>query len=483
MTLKHWIALITVCIAISYVAQNRFYTAHNHLPTGCDEFGYLQLAETFNGQPSPAVRDSLGAHLHALEIPYQDYAWLITPHAYHYAVAAQSAVNQYPPATSALLALFPKESRQTSFPGWIAITLFLGVFLALRATKITPSIAIALAGIVATSALFLPPISIELGRINSLAPTFGLLLAAGICWKKHPYITIACIAATLPFRIANAVIIPVAIISLTHFNTWKGALKQLTLQGAIVSIGALIILGYQFFIFGDPLHPTYSSIDQATTVASFWKNLNFYAVQEPYWLFVHVAVSIALVVLHQFNAVSKNTILAFHALASLNYVFYLFHEVAIYYYPYASAVIGAGMAIYGLAKWVPVRITTHQGTFGILLIYAAGVFSQPTRTNTVSTAQQHYSACFSSNTVVWSELRSGTVQYAAGAIGMRYLWGSDQARLESVLWLQQRGLKQYIWHNEFSPEQVENIANWLAQNNIENRTVNCEELGTFFELR
>ena len=239
----------------------------------------------------------------------------------------------------------------------------------------------------------------------------------------------------------------------------------------------------RFFIFGDPLHPTYSSIDQATTVTGFWKNLTFYAREEPYWLIVHVAVSIALMGLNYFKVVSKNNLIAFHVLAISNYAFYLFHEVSIYYYPYASAVIGAGMVIYGLAVWVPVRITTHQGTFGILLIYAIGVFSQPTRTNRVSITQQHYSACFSSTTVVWSELRSGTVQYAAGAIGMRYLWGSDQARLESMLWLQKRGLKQYIWHNEFSPEQIQNIANWLTLNNIDNRTVNCEELGTFFVLR
>ena len=121
------ISIFLLVIATVYV---RFYKNHQELPRGCDEFGYLHMAEAIeNGKLleshtyRPFIKD-LTNHLNGLGFAKEDYAWVIVSHAYHLDASSNKIINQYPVGTSALMSLFPKELRQYFFPVVIALLIY-----------------------------------------------------------------------------------------------------------------------------------------------------------------------------------------------------------------------------------------------------------------------------------------------------------------------------------------------------------------------
>ncbi|MEE4247544.1 MAG: hypothetical protein V2I33_19225, partial [Kangiellaceae bacterium] len=108
----------------------KFSRALEDIPVGCDEFGYLQLAESleegteFGDHRERTYFQPLFDTLVESGFEPHEFTWMITPHAYHYDSDSKKIINQYAPGTSFVLSLFPKNFRQRAFPALILLLWF-----------------------------------------------------------------------------------------------------------------------------------------------------------------------------------------------------------------------------------------------------------------------------------------------------------------------------------------------------------------------
>ena len=150
-----------------------FFNNHSKYPTGCDEFGYLQLSEELAGNDErEAFLNPLINDLEKEGFVHHDYAWLILPHAYHVDSEVNKPVNQYQPGTSIILSFLNPKTKQILFP---VLVLILGVWLVvmvswrLKLDSVPLLSAITVFFIIGS---FPGPFMTELSRVNSLAFTF-----------------------------------------------------------------------------------------------------------------------------------------------------------------------------------------------------------------------------------------------------------------------------------------------------------------------
>lgn len=455
------LCLIAICAGI-FFSYRVFYKYHTHLPQGCDEFGYLFMAKAlwdgklFEDHTLRPFAPQLIEFLRKSSFPLKTYQYVICPHAYHLDSKTFKIINQYPPGTSLLLALAPLPFRQAGFVlfCWILFAVIL-----MAAFYIEPSFSWK------TSALwigfyvllftFLEPVKIELQRVNSLAPTFGALIASGFLLKRRPAFSLFLLGFSCLFRISN-VIFFVPFLCFYLGRTWERVKGLRWLLAGSVKGAALLLAGglglyfvYVYLLLGNPFASTYAYSDQKWTgsLAAFSLNLPFY-LKGP-WFMVHVLFLLGFgIFVLKFKSGFREWIYAI-ALSLYNYAFCLFHEIRNPYYPYASAMIVFGM----LMRLIDERMDKKSRVWSwvlsaMTLIFLAGpFFLSPTLNAGKSFIRdcRIYQDCFGKYDVVWAFERSGTIEYTTGKAAFRYYWRKSDLTKEITLWLRQKGFKQAFW--------------------------------------
>ena len=449
------ILFIVALFSIVGYFQLRFDDEHTELPEGCDEFGYLQLADQLaNNQvgTQPHFIKKLVEHLEVQGFEYRDYAWMIAPHAHHWHSETQQIINQYPPATSWLLSWFSKENRQLLFPGIMGIISLIPL-LALGLSRFNQMHQQLLLVFSFGCLAFYPPTSIELSRINSLAPTFGFLIAAGIAFKSNRWLSALFASISLIFRSANAVFIGPLWLFIFLFERRfdRKSIGSFALQSVLLFSGLVPTIMYQKWLLNDFTASTYSVIDQSfSDIYQLGEHLRFYFVKEPYWVFPMILVLILFLALNKNG--HKKTLLSLGAAWFVLIVFFLFHEVKIYYYPYSAVLFGGGMLLKVVSDYLK-RFNSFKWAPAIYIIVPLVVLSKLEPVPTLE-SEDNYSSCFT-NEVVWSELRSGTVEYTTHAQGFRWGWGNNKARDTIIKWLAKEGERQLIWLNDLDVDENE----------------------------
>ena len=287
---------LVIFITILFSGYYKFYDDHLGLPKGCDEFGYLQLAEyvvngnIFNNHNETIFLYELRDFLKNNNIDFKNYSWLITPHCHHIDMLSGKKINQYPLATSILLSIFNKEIRTTFFPIVVFIMLFIPVYLTLMYMN-SPDIKILFTFVVLSFLIVIlsdkHPFGWHLRDVNSVAVTFGLILSAGFLLQKNPYLSIIILSFLVNFRLANFAIIPFLFFLIYNFrNNFIYNLWQLTKLSLIsFLVGPFIYLNYVFILTGSFFNTTYSSKDR-TSILNYdilRQNFNFYINFENSW--------------------------------------------------------------------------------------------------------------------------------------------------------------------------------------------------------
>lgn len=116
-----WVAVLTAAVASSIALSWKKMAEVPDLATGCDPFGHLnharEIREARARHETPRL-DFRGEQVTELltflkqqSEPYTEKDWLYlpSPHAFMYRPASDRVINQYPPGTAQLLALFPRQ--------------------------------------------------------------------------------------------------------------------------------------------------------------------------------------------------------------------------------------------------------------------------------------------------------------------------------------------------------------------------------------
>ena len=468
------IFFVLALLSLAGYAQFRFDGEHTQLPQGCDEFGYLQLANQWSNQSvgtQPGFKENLVNHLENEGFDYRDYGWMIAPHAHHWHQESAQVINQYPPALSWMLSWFPKEQRQIWFPGIMAVInsiplLIIGLFYFNK-----PHHQLLLV-VFLGSLFFFPPTEIEFTRINSLAPTFSWLLAAGLLFRSHPWASTVMASVSLIFRSANVIFIGVFwIVNFVLQRRFdKKSFVSLFVQGALLLVGMVPTMGYQKWLLDDFFAPTYSIIDQSFSgFQQLGSHLSFYFIDEPYWV---LPMPLILLAIYFFTRHSQGRyrLIALCVAWSFLMGFFLFHEVTIYYYPYAAVLFGGGV----LLPYIFQKINRINRFDWLPLVYLIPIIYSLFKLEKTPNVESEYpyQQCFSSE-VIWSDLRSGTVEYTTDALGFRYSWGNTNARDQIILWLAQNNHKQAFWLEDLEVSEVE-LKTSIEQLGLHLKTRNCE---------
>jgi len=445
---------ITVAIMIGAGALMRFYHKHEDLPKGCDEFGYLNQAKamsehrTFENHSDRPWLPGLLDTLRSTGITEQEISWMIAPHAYHLIPETNTIINQYPPGTAFLLHFIPIEWRKISFPLLAMIILIISYGLA-RKDKEKITAQDILFTLFLPLIFFSPPFITELARVNSLAFTWGLLLAAGMVMEKRPLVAATLIGLTVNFRAANLLMLMPLILLMIPKGRLIPDLKKIMLFGIISLLAVSPLLIYNWQLTGSAFSTTYSAIDTAFAGwGQFTGNLLYYFDWDQRWFRVHLAVVIICVVFMILRKAAWNEYAGIILFPLLNYVFFLMHAVQMDYYPYASSVILAGWILGQLGK-IPVG---YAGRFfvpymalivGIIILTVGFDRFNQKQTSTFGEVVDSYKLLCNYD-IVWADLYSGTSEYACGNNGFRYFTTTPRARKTAMQYLHNNGYSQLI---------------------------------------
>jgi len=250
--------------------------------------------------------------------------------------------------------------------------------------------------------------------------------------------------------------------------------------------GLGIYLAYVFFLVGNPFTVTYSKLDQEFAVLhDVIENFQFYFINMAAWFYTHAVILLVLWFVSRLRG--KQCWFWFAVILSIfNYTFYLLHKVQIDYYPYATALVSLGLVI-GVAdiERLSERLRTVLFVCGIVVCVLIVGTSRIPRANPV---QEHamkirpYQTAFFDHSVVWAELRTGTVEYSTGSAGFRYNWGPDAVRKYILLWLRDRGYTQAIWVDDGGMVSLSEVEHFLSSNAIEYKQKSDKDLGTYLEI-
>ncbi len=455
MTKKFYYLLLLVLICIGTTLK--FAHTHEAMPIGCDEFGYLNLAKYFDEGKTVdrSYLPGLLEHLRTSGITEPELSWMVTPHAYHVIPGTNTVINQYPPGTSFLLSLLPFEWRNLLFPLLAMFTLILIPAVGIRITNFRDW---NLFDLTFPVLLFLitvsTPFITELSRVNSLAVTFGLLLAAGMVLFTRPNLACFLIALTVNFRVVNILMtLPVFLFLPILVNLNKEGIiqnfKMFFKACCLILISVLPVLFYNYSITGNPLASTYSVIDTAMNDgAGIMKNIEYYFSTKQHWFLVHLAALIVLSIFCIYKKLSWFTYFKILAFPVINYIFFFWHKVTMDYYPYASSMILVGITI-GLAKSLSFKgkfrfIIPVTGILAGLVVLISGYKKfQKKEHLTLEQAKLNY-ASLCEYDIVWSDLLSGTTEYVCGNNGFRYSVTTPRARISTIKYLQAKNFKQVI---------------------------------------
>lgn len=445
--------LVLICIGTTF----KFAHTHEEMPVGCDEFGYLNLAKHFDeGKLTDrSYLPELLTHLRASGITEPELSWMVTPHAYHVLPGTNKVINQYPPGTSYILSLLPYDWRNLLFPLLVMFSFILIPALALRFTRIKEW---NLFDVLFPVLLFLvtvsSPFTTELSRVNSLAVTFGLLLAAGMVLIKKPFLACFLIALTVNFRIVNLLMLVPAILFLpltAHLNKKENLqnFKMLFQAGILILLAIIPLLYYNYSLTGNPIASTYSVVDTAINgIEGVSSNILFYFNTNQHWFILHLIAILTIILFCYLKKISWTLVLKLIAFPLVNYIFFFWHKVTMDYYPYASAMILTGV-ICGLSVNLNFRnkFSLAIPTVGIALAFVVLISGyrkfHKNEHLTFNDAKAKY-ASLCNYDIVWGDLLSGTTEYVCGNNGFRYTVTTPRARIRAIRFLHDKNFKQVI---------------------------------------
>lgn len=491
-----------------------FYTGyfryHLRLPEGSDEFGYLNMAKAVaNGRlflehcERPFDKGLL-AHLQKLSFPV-DSLHFICPHAY-WLYKTFKVVNQYPPGTGIVLSVLPFKERSTAAPAIFALLLMLSLCFAF--VMKSGGISFLQINIMAFVAFFAFvtgafPLSFpNYNTVNSCAPSFGILIAAGYLLEKKPGVSIALLGTSVIFRIANVILfIPLLILYLwrgwkiADYFSWSTCSKALRATVFFLAGGAGFYLLYMWILLGNPFSQTYP--DEyvklgLVSLRNIISNISYFFDPGNRWFMFHLFILTMIVLLKIYHEIPTKWAVFSLAIIIYNYTFFIGHWFAAEYYPYASGMICAGILLNFSEKYAIKTSEFHRliSITGISIILSAIIFSifNLPRTNAshvINKRIQSYRNCFSSYDVVWAETRSGTIEYATDKAGFRYQWGSSNAKKDVLLWLSSNGYKQAIWVDDLEKSYLDTVD---VEKDLQNIRIGytkktCPDFGTIIELK
>ena len=460
------VVVLGLLLMFSYT---RFYRHHLNLPQGCDQFGYLNLAKAVaNGTAftNPAHRPfekGLIRHLKESSYPFRSHAWLIAPHAYSLHEETYKIVNQYPPGTSILLSFLPIYYRQVLFPP-LSVLLVILLLLFARVLKgrgqaLFPCFGSIIVACILMVCLY-PPFKHELKSVNSVAPTFGLLIAAGYLLRRRPCWSFFFLGTACAFRVSNMMFFlpfsalywwPDFSVEEKNFTHYLRKIKTFFLPTVLSGFSVYII--YVWVLLGSPFGTTYASVDtRFTPAAKLIKHIVFYSYLNNRWFIFNVILILCLGILMRLLRLNIRWLMFSITLSVLNYTFFVFHNVMIRYYPYASAVIILGLLIDVVDDHVNLEeyrkfLYAFLVITGFILLFSIHMPGIDAKEHFIRQVQL-YRDSFSQYDVVWGSLRTGTVEYATDRAAFRYLWGPQQVRKDVIGWLQKHGYSQAFWVEE-----------------------------------
>ncbi|MBL0339973.1 MAG: hypothetical protein IPP71_03085 [Bacteroidetes bacterium] len=449
----------------SFGVALKFSSSHEKIPIGCDEFGYLNLSKAFTDGKAcadhtnrPYLHNLLDT-LRKLKITENEISYMVTPHAYHVIPGTQKIINQYPPGTSLLLTPFPISYRQIIFP---FVVTFLLILMTIIALKLNTSSGFSIFDLLFPVLIFIimvsAPFTTELSRINSLAPTFGLLFAAGIILNHRPYVSLFLLALTINFRIANLImLLPIALFlpvkNLFRSQNIKNNLFVVLKSIGIVVLAILPILIYNTFITGNPFASTYSSIDQKMAPwGNIAQNLSYYFGIEQRWLRFHCITLLIGIVLTATQKLHYTQLLKYTSFMLVNYLFFIFHEVKMDYYPYASSLLLFGIIS---GELIQIKFSEKYNTIirtsfiGIaILTFAVGIvrYSKKPHINFEDSKKSYETLCHYD--IVWGDLYTGSSEYICNNSGFRYGPTTSRARKAAMFFLRDNNYSQVILLND-----------------------------------
>lgn len=462
MSNKGWLYISLLLLVISLFLN--FFNNHSKYPTGCDEFGYLQLSEELTGNDErEAFLNPLINDLEKEGFVYQDYAWLILPHAYHVDSEVNKPVNQYQPGTSIILSFLNPKTKQILFP---VLVLILGVGLVVMVSwrfKLDSVPLLSAISVFFIIGSFPGPFMTELSRVNSLAFTFIPLLLVGYFMFTNVKVALVLLLLCVNFRIANLIIVPFVGLLYLIQDKGRGWLQVLIFGGCAL----LPILIYNTIIFGNPFSLSYSSNDTSwANVEDFFNNVRYYLNWGQSWFRYHVFCFLALLAFPFFKKISPKKVAFLALLIIANYFFFLFHKVQMNYYPYATLIILIGVLV-DLGKGVFERKWLNWILLGLssLVLIVMIVRFNPHKKN-----DQPDISLLNSYDVVWGDLYSSSSEYINKNRGMRYFAGSSKARMYVVNWLKNKGYSQAFVLNDMQVDsQV--LIDELKKINLNGKTV------------
>ena len=492
-------------ILIAVTVYYRFNRNAQEIPEGCDVFGFLHMSEAissgqlFEEHTNRPFLPALINHLEELGYVYQDYAWVLAPHAYHVEKHNSKIINQYPPGTSLILSVFPKDRRQAAF-SMIAIMMMVlipGLLIHRLIQDINErNSAYALIFLLVAFSVITGPMLTEFTKVNSVAPTFGLLLAAGLVYEKKPRWAIFLVSLTILFRIANVLLIPPMFIyavlgnhkiNFKDLSVYTG--RGLKAFAAFFLSGFGLYIIYVFILLGNPLYPTYSEIDRRSIGADvLFDNLYYYFIENAAWFYMTLLALSGIIILFIQKKIKPTLFWSLLSMPVIIYTFFIFHYIKTPYYPYAASVFIFGYLIVNLSALTQKYLSAQR----IIVISCISVFavigikeSINYFDNTPMPLQQQeevYRQAFAEEQVVWAELKSSTVEYATGIPGMRIHWGQPKIVVDIMKWFWNNGHNQAILVSDLDLTAHE-LEALLTEKGISYKKEENSELGIIFRIR
>lgn len=459
---------LVIALLFSIGAYFKFSTQHEKLPTGCDEFGYLNMAKAFSNNNAfndhasrPFLKDLINTFKQN-GINETEYIWMVIPHAYHFSDKTNGKViNQYAPGTSYLLSWIPIAFRKIIFPFIVMFLTFMIPFIVVVALKKTNPLPALLALTLLMLLLSLStPFITEIARVNSLAFTFGLFIVAGLTARNHPLIALFFIVLSANFRVINLLmLLPLFFFFIPLFVEMIKTKKWKTLLTFIlksISISLIAILPYLYYVvnlLGNPLLPTYPSHDtDFNGIHDLLSNFLFYFSYKESWFLAHVAAVVILLFQVKLKQLTFKEFLLWLLFPIINYLFFSFHKVQMSYYPFASVFILFGAIIFNFSQnniklLYKKYIIILPLLFSIIMCVDGIVRYSKKEHITFKDELKNYLPLCNYN-VVWGEMLSGTAEYACNNNGFKYNFGTPKAREIALKFLRDNYYTQVIICND-----------------------------------
>ena len=496
-------AALLSSLILSLIFFTKFEKFHRSPPWGCDSFGYLNSAKAvssntlFRDHVHRPFLEGLRNHLKANRDDFVSPMNILSPYAYHYDEPSGKIVNQYPPGTGLLLSIFPFDRRASLSPPVSVIILMSMLLLAFYIDSRSISLPdISISVITAAIFYFAPVFTQQYHYVNSLTPTFGILLAAGYLLAANSRAAFLLLGFSVLFRISN--IIMFLPLLLAHFyardiRTPQKAGRELS--GTLLYFfagGFGFLLLYNMALLERVALSAYSSSDLSHNLKIF-DNMVFYLSLRQPWFMLHI-ILLSLVTFNTFILkIPKKWLIFSLLLTAYNYSFYFIHDVVIHYYPHASALLIMGILIYQYRR----KFNT-SGLRYYLLIPGIILLLLPLNTllkcliptwkihpKVVREEHRAYADCFSEYDIVWADLYSGTIEYAASIPSFRYANSTKDARQDIMQWLDAAGYKQAIWKTDLEKSHItgEYILQDLSESGLEHKYRIHPDFGEILEIR